>query len=283
MADQIADAIWKAAKVLYKEHEARKKDAARAERAERQRQHVVPQYNLRRAIFAVLPKAVEKGTDGGRLPIGNRSLYYVVRDAIQHLTDKELDANYFGQKLLTLYQRENGRIFGLYYDPRGVLYEPHTGRAIELGTREVDDYTFPSWQYDKVLFVEKRGLWPVVEAAKLAERYDMAIVMSEGYAIEACRTLLEHADQQRKYQIFVLHDADPHGYNIARTLREATERMPDYAVDVVDIGLGFEEGLELGLGTESFTRKQAIIRAGTQRRRTPSLQGSPDRGEELGC
>lgn len=111
----------------------------------------------------------------------------------------------------------------------------------------------------------------------------MAIVMSEGYATEACRTLLEHADQQRKYQIFVLHDADPHGYNIARTLRKATERMPDYAVDVVDIGLGFEEGLELGLGTESFTRKQAIIRAGTQRRRTPSLQGSPDRGEELGC
>ena len=68
MADQIADAVWKAAKTLYQE-EARKRDAARAERAERQRQREVPQYNLRRSVFAVLPKAVEKGTDGGRLPI----------------------------------------------------------------------------------------------------------------------------------------------------------------------------------------------------------------------
>jgi hypothetical protein len=34
--------------------------------------------------------------------------------------------------------------------------------------------------------------------------------------------------------------------------------MPHYSVDVVDIGLRFEEGLELGLETEQFTRKQDI-------------------------
>jgi hypothetical protein len=160
--------------------------------------------------------------------------------------------------LLPAYQRQHGKLLGLYYDPRGVLYEPHTGEAIPLGTREVDAYTFPAWLYDKILYVEKKGVWPIFQSAQLAEHYDMAIVAAEGYANEVVRTLFEHADQDRQYQLFVLHDADPDGYNICRTLREATERMPDYSVDVIDLGLHLEEGLSLGLDTEEFTRKKAL-------------------------
>jgi hypothetical protein len=260
MAEKIADATWKAAKDLYQEEEARKKDAARAERAERarRRQQAAQECNVKDAVFAVLPEAVEKGTEGGKYPIGSRSLFYAVRKAIQRYTDKELDYGYFSQGLLTQYKERYGPIPGLYYDPRGLMYEPRGDRVVEPGTREVEEYELPLWRYDKILFIEKKGLWPVLQSAKLAERYDMAIIASEGYATEACRTLLQHADRQRKYRIFVLHDADPHGYNIARTLREATWRMPDYAVDVVDLGLRFEEGRELSLETEQFTRKQGL-------------------------
>jgi hypothetical protein len=55
-----------------------------------------------------------------------------------------------------------------------------------------------------------------------------------------------------------LHDADPDGYNIARTLRDATQRMPDYKVDVIDLGLHLEEALDLDLETEEFTRTKAL-------------------------
>jgi hypothetical protein len=34
--------------------------------------------------------------------------------------------------------------------------------------------------------------------------------------------------------------------------------MPDYSVDVIDLGLHLEEGLSLGLDTEEFTRKKAL-------------------------
>jgi hypothetical protein len=119
-------------------------------------------------------------------------------------------------------------------------------------------YQFPSWLYDKILYVEKKGVWPIFQSAQLAEHYDMAIIAAEGYACEAARTLFEHAEKDRQYQLFVLHDADPDGYNICRTLREATERMPDYSVDVIDLGLHLEEGLSLGLDTEEFTRKKAL-------------------------
>jgi hypothetical protein len=181
-----------------------------------------------------------------------------VRKLIQALTDKPLDFNYFSQDLLIEYQRTVRPLPQLYYDPRGVLYEPHTGQAMPLGTREVRDYTFPSWLYDKILYVEKKGVWPILQGARLAERYDMAVVAGEGYASEAIRVLFQAASTQRQYQLFVLHDCDPHGYNIGRTLREETERMPEYAVDVIDLGLAWEEAMALGLDTETFSRSAAL-------------------------
>jgi hypothetical protein len=177
---------------------------------------------------------------------------------MQRLTDKELDYDYFSQDLLTQYRDVYGPISGLYYDPRGVLYEPHTGKALPLGTREVDGYQFPAWLYDKILYIEKKGLWPVLEAARLAERYDMAVIAAEGYSTEATRVLFAQADKGRNYQLFVLHDADPDGYNIARTLREETHRMPGYAVEVIDLGLKLEETLTMDLGVEEFTRRKAL-------------------------
>ena len=156
------------------------------------------------------------------------------------------------------YREEYGPIRSLYYDPRGVLYEPHTGVEVQLGTREVDAYRFPERVYDKILYIEKKGLWPILKAAGLAEKYDMAVVAAEGYATEAVRTLFRQADKEQDYQLFVLHDADPAGYNIARTLSEETRRMPGYHVDVIDLGLKLEDALDIGLETEEFTRKKAL-------------------------
>ncbi|MBC7106373.1 MAG: ATP-binding protein, partial [Firmicutes bacterium] len=216
------------------------------------------EWTLKDAVFAVLPEALERATGGGQYPVSARTLYYQVRPLIQEYTTKELDYNYFSQQLLTEYQEIYGPIEALFYDPRGYLYEPHTGRAVALGTREVESYDFPAWVFDKILYVEKKGLWPVLQAAKLAERYDMAVVAAEGYATQAARVLFRRADQDRDYRLFVLHDADPYGYNIARTLREETRRMKGYRVDVVDAGLKLEEAIEMGLQAEEFTRQQDI-------------------------
>jgi len=191
-------------------------------------------------------------------PVSARTLYYQVRPLIQAYTRRELDYYYFSQQLLLEYQEAYGPLALLYYDARGYLYEPHSGRAVALGTREVEAYDFPEFLFDKILYIEKKGLWPVLEAARLAERYDMAVVAAEGYATQAARTLFRRADRDREYRMFVLHDADPHGYNIARTLREETRRMKGYRVDVADIGLKLEEALAMGLESEEFTRRHDI-------------------------
>ncbi len=264
MAELIAAALWSVSKTLYQEEERRRKDAARQARAQRnywkevEKAERARQWSQKEAVFEVLPEALAKATGNGQYPVSSRNLYYQVRPLIQAYTDKELDYNYFSQDLLTQYRDVYGPIRGLYYDPRGVLYEPHSREEIRLGTREVESYSFPVWLYDKILYIEKKGLWPILEQARLAEKYDMALIAAEGYATEATRLLFARAEKNRNYTLLVLHDADPYGYNIARTLQEETRRMPGYKVNVIDLGLHLEEALEMGLQTEEFTRKKAL-------------------------
>jgi hypothetical protein len=256
----VAGVLRLATKTLHRDGERRRKDAARQAKADRERERPrrTDEPSLYPACCRVMQEAVERVSGTGRYRFSSHTLFYTVRRLIQPYTGKELKPKYFEQTLLPQFQREFGALPGLYYEPRGTLYEPHTGVVLPLGTREVEEYRFPCWLYDKILFVEKQGLWPVLQDARLAERYDMAVVAGEGYATEACRVLLREADRERNYQLFVLHDADPWGYNIARTLREATARMPGYKVEVIDLGLRLQEALALDLPEEDFTRKKGL-------------------------
>jgi hypothetical protein len=262
LQDEIVDAVtrvaWKVGKALYREAKRRERDATRAERAdvERRREDLPPTVTLKDAVFAVLPAAA-RAAGGGTLPFSKRQFYYQVRRMIQAYTSKELTFDYFDQ-LVVQYRELYGPITGLYSDPRGVLVEPHTAEELPIGTLEIAAYEASPWTYDKILYVEKKGLRPVFDAVQLAERYDLAIVYGEGYPTEAVRELFLRADRSRAYRLFVLHDADPDGYTIARAMREATGRMPDYAVDVVDIGLSIDAAAALGLESEEFTRRKAL-------------------------
>src|SRR5215211_1288762 len=250
----IGDAIWSATKPLYKE-------AKRQERAARlpRRTYYAPEPKvyIKEIVFQVLPQAITNAGTNFSAP----DLYYATRALAYSHSDweigKTLGYSYFSQTLLTEYQEERGLIAGLWRDPRGHLHEPHTGNSVALGTREIAAYQFPEYTFDKILYVEKEGELPKLRAAKLGERYDMAICSGKGQPTEAVRTLFEHA-QGRDFQLFVFHDADLDGYDIARVMAEETRRMPDYSVDVVDIGLTVEDALDMGLASEPFYRKKNI-------------------------
>jgi DNA topoisomerase VI subunit B len=262
VAQQIAaKALWPAAKELFREEERRRKDAAAQERKDRQRERNVSgkKESLKSLCFRFMRQAVEAAAGWvGR--VSAHTVFYHMRPLVQPHASRPLTSSYFEQTLLPLYRREVGPIPEIYYEPRGFLYEPHTGKEVPLGTLAVESYQFPYWLYDKVLFVEKKGLWPTLRAARLAEKYDMAIAVGEGFATEACRVLFDKAEKLMAYQLFVLHDADPWGYNIGRTLREETERMPGHNVAVIDLGLTLEDALRLGLPTEEFTRTKELPR-----------------------
>jgi hypothetical protein len=251
----IGDAIWSAVKPLYKE-------AKRRERAARTPTRMtyykpIPKVYQKDIVFEVLPEAIQRAGAN----FSARDLYYATRPLAYAHTEweggKTLAYGYFSQPLLTEYQESRGPIAGLWRDARGHLHEPHTGKSVALGTREVAAYEFPEYTFDKILYVEKEGELPKLKAAQLAERYDMAICSGKGQPSEAVRTLFERAEGG-DYQLFVFHDADLDGYDIARVMTEETRRMPDYSVDVIDIGLTVEDAVEMGLDSEPFYRQKDI-------------------------
>ena len=256
MRQELSKVLWVVLKDPFKEGRRLRRAQVKAIRDEEKFERAT-EITMKDAVFAVLRQAWSLATDNGQHPVSARTLFYQVRPAIQEYTEKELDFNYFSQTLLVEWKDTHGPLPGLYFDPRGMLYEPHSGQMLALGTREVEGYALPEFVYEKILYVEKKGLMPVFNSAHIRERFDIAIIAGEGYATEAVRTLFERAEKKR-YRLFVLHDADPHGYNIARTLAEETRRMPGYSVEVTDLGLKLEEALNLGLLTEKFIRRKAL-------------------------
>jgi len=248
----IGDAMFSVIKPIYKEGERQKRAARRPRKTYYAPEPKVPQKDI---VFQVLPRAIRNAGAN----FSARDLYYATRPLVYKHRNwedgKELQYSYFSQTILTEYQERHGLIPGLWRDPRGSLHEPHTGRSIGLGTIEVANYAFPEYTFDKILYVEKEGEWPKLQAARLAERYDMAIASAKGYPVEAVRELFARAEGG-DYQLFVFHDADIDGYNIAHVMREATRRMPEHNVDVVDIGLTVADAVDLGLDPEPFSRKK---------------------------
>jgi hypothetical protein len=169
-----------------------------------------------------------------------------------------ISMDYFSQTVLPEYEARDGKIERLVRDTRGHLYEPHTGNTIEVNTTSVWGYTFPHYVFDKMLYIEKEGEMAKVQQARIAERYDMAILTGKGFATEAIRDLISAAGRDKDYQVFVFHDADDAGYNIARTVREETKRMPGYSVDVIDLGLTYADAEDWQCGGEPYTRQKSL-------------------------
>jgi hypothetical protein len=259
VAAAASKALGGATKTLRAEAEQRRKDAARADRAAQRARDEIERidredrWSIKDAVFRVMDEA--KSAAGRSVAV--RTLYYQVRPRIQQYTDRELDYAYFSQQLLPEYQRDIAGLPGVYYEARGELHHPHDGRVIRLGTREVAAYIPPEWQLNTVLYVEKTGLEAQLAPYELGQRFDMGIIYGQGYPVEACRDLLARFEI-RDVKIFVLHDGDIDGYGIARTLAEATKRMPNHHIDVIDLGLTVPQAIEYGLETEKFTRKKAL-------------------------
>lgn len=113
--------------------------------------------NEREIIIQNLPNVIDKTSGDGEFIFSQRQLYYAIRPFVMEAFDgKQLNYNYFCQ-VITDYEANYGEIEGMYRDPRGTLYHPHTGEKIPLVTIAVQKYNRPTWTFNKTIFIEKEG------------------------------------------------------------------------------------------------------------------------------
>ncbi|MGA2033924.1 MAG: hypothetical protein ABSG68_16880 [Thermoguttaceae bacterium] len=207
-------------------------------------------------ITNALPTAIEKASGDGQYRYSLRQLFYAVRPYVLNALADEPAYNYFSRVVADYERNQGGDLPGMYRDDRGTLYHPHTGETIPLGTRSVEAYQRPAWTFNKILYCEKEGFFPILIDAQWPERHDCALLTSKGYASRAARDVLDLlGDTDEPLTFYCLHDADGPGTMIYQTLQKGTRARPGRRVEIVNLGLDPDEAAEMDLPVETVAKK----------------------------
>lgn len=103
-------------------------------------------------ITANMQDAIAKASGNATYRYSLRQLFYAVRPYMLEQLGKEPDYNYFAQVVTDIEAELGYDLPGLYRDARGVIYHPHTGQEIPLGTLHVEKYERPEWTFNKILY-----------------------------------------------------------------------------------------------------------------------------------
>ncbi len=233
---------------------------------------------IKEAAYAVMERAYLAASSGGRLPANARQIMYQARPLVQELTGGTCwnDSSYFTQTLLQAYLREHPYTdqWNVVMDARGHFEEPHTRKRVDLGTLGVQRYvegwgdpgddldvgrllpgdTFPtsgpSGRFRFALFIEKEGFNEQIAEARLAERYDIAIMSTKGMSVTAARALVDDLSMQG-VTILVVRDFDRSGFSIMHTLGTDSPRYRYRSKpNVIDLGLRLSDVREMSLPAE---------------------------------
>lgn len=276
-AKAIANLIEGVTEKWAKQRKAEERDAnARLRRDDRLVYFHVRPVSLKDAACQAIRQAYMAASANDTLPANPRQIMYAARPQILKVADKDtLDSQYFCQSILPDYLREHRAEcagWDIAWDDRGHFREPHTGKAFGVGTLNVRDYVAsytspafedagfapatietsgPEGRYGAVLYIEKEGFLPILERAKLAEKFDIGIMSCKGMSVTAARTLIDKTCARYGIPLLILHDFDVSGFSIAKTLCSDTRRYSfGSAFQTIDLGLRLDDVHELGLESE---------------------------------
>jgi hypothetical protein len=228
--------------------------------------------SFKEAAAEIMQSAYLKVSGNGEYPANARQIMYAARPHIQQVTGRQLNDDYFTQTLLPDYLNETCVDWDVVYDARGHFNEPHDGKSFGIGTLEVRQYLAdldnpelveaalaqakvetcgPSGSFGGVFFCEKEGFDPLLKAAKIADRFDLALMSTIGMSVTAARALADEMCHKYDIPLLLLHDFDKAGFSIAGTLQRDTRRYEfQNRIEAIDLGLSLADVEAMGLESE---------------------------------
>ena len=220
-----------------------------------------PKQSIKAFITDNLESARNKASGNGQYRYSLRQLFYAIRpEYLKAFNNQEPNYDTFCQAVIAHETAKGADLAGIYRDNRGTLYHPHTGERIPLGTLAVEKYKRPEWTFNKILYCEKEGFFPLLIDTQWPERNDCALLTSKGYASKAARDVLDlmgRSDEPLTF--FCIHDADGPGTAIYEALQQGTQARPSRTVTIVNLGLEPQEARAMGLAVETFERRKKRV------------------------
>jgi hypothetical protein len=223
----------------------------------------------------LMTKAYMKTSGNRRLPAEARQFMYSARPDMQKAAGQALDGQYFTKTLLPKFMVDNPGLthdWDVVFGARGHFKEPHAQFSLGLGTVEVRQYLAslhdpkliaaflkpagiefrgPSRSFGGLLFVEKEGFDPLLRAAQIAEKFDIATMSTKGTSVTAARHLADIMCDAYDIPLLPLRDMDYTGFSISSTLHNDTWRYEfQNHIKVIELGLSLVDAEEMGLQSE---------------------------------
>ena len=241
----------------------------------------------------IIPEAYQHASGDGRYPVAKRQLFYACRERFRRATGNTLDYGYFSQTLLVQYLNrhpDDVADWKITADPRGTLILPHLAETIPAGTLAIENYLrehvwhpdpislseidvpsltrwpgrSPCERYQAVMYIEKEGFTPLLQAAGIANRYNLAILSCKGQSVVAARKFIDHVCHEDGVPLLAVHDCDKAGFEIAQRLtsvsdwaREQDRITYEFQHTIVwqDLGLKLDDAERFDLAEEQVTFK----------------------------
>ncbi|MCC7337881.1 MAG: hypothetical protein IT422_22565 [Pirellulaceae bacterium] len=288
MAIDASDILAVTKKVTQKWTKARKAEE-RGSRSRYSRQYIYSdRINFTEIADEIIPAGYDHASGGGQYTVSMRQMYYACREAFKEKADREIEAAYFSQTLLRQYLNRNPEATATWKitaDPRGTLTIPNTAHevrvpcgtlAIEAHLRYASTHINPlvapslmpiEWpsleegtRYQAVLYIEKEGFEPLLNEARIAERFDLAILSCKGQSVVAARQFVDHVCRvDGGVPLFVVHDFDKAGFEISKRLTSVSDWAEEQdrvayrfenEINVTDLGLRLADIKKYDLASE---------------------------------
>ena len=265
------------------------KHRQKEERQHRGRRQV---FNSSRVNFTdcasdILPSAYAHASGDGKYSLPQRNFFYAAREDFRRATGREITFNHF-KTIMRQYMNRNGVAWRVTADPRGNLQIPNTfgDCIIPCGTIQIGEYLgeldcfdngidikmplqwpskAPDERYQAILYIEKEGFDPMLREAEIASKYDLAILSCKGQSVAAARRLVDNVCAVNQgVPLFVVHDFDKAGFEIARCLTSISDAQDEKdsapyffqnEIDVIDFGLRLKDALKYDLQSEKVNFK----------------------------
>ncbi|MHA1616907.1 MAG: hypothetical protein ACTSX9_06370 [Candidatus Njordarchaeales archaeon] len=214
---------------------------------------------LARFVAEQFAEILLKATSGLKYVTTIRNVFYVAREiAMKHIGRFYNDYNSFTQDFFVAFKKNQPNSLKellekyVITEPRGSWINPAIENEMPLGNRfQKIGNTIVSVEYgievrkaNKVIVVEKRGLFLAMIANDFHKKLDAILVCTQGYIIERGKLAIQEiAEQYPNIPIIILHDYDVNGILVKETLYKPTKRRDWLAlnnVEVIDIGLNWD-------------------------------------------
>jgi hypothetical protein len=276
--NDLSDAIFKVTKDVTKEWTKQRKAEERGTRTCYSREYIYSdRVNCTDVCDEILPGAYDHASGQGKYSVSKRQLYYACREEFKRQTGRELEYRYFANTLLVQYmnrQPDTTAKWKMTADPRGTLVVPNATYEVRvpIGTLQIEDHLQEAGQnhesfddledagvdiewpslaggkrYQAVLYIEKEGFGPILKEARIAERFDIAIMSCKGQSVVAARRFVDEVCAVGNgVPLLVVHDFDKSGFEISQNLTAVSWRTEGTdlvayefknEIDVRDLGL----------------------------------------------